>query len=85
MQFFTFVTALALGVSAVVVPEDYGAHKLAARQDCGSIHPACAGGGIIQAGFPCQCPGQASPCDLWACPGGARSVCGSQGTGCVFV
>ncbi|KAM7185190.1 hypothetical protein V8F33_012533 [Rhypophila sp. PSN 637] len=83
MHLTTVLSLLALGVSATALPAEDS--QLEARQNCGSIHPACAGGNIIQRGFPCQCPGQASPCDLWACPGGARSVCGSRGTGCVFV
>ncbi|KLU88121.1 hypothetical protein MAPG_07108 [Magnaporthiopsis poae ATCC 64411] len=88
MKFFAVLSLLALGASAVVIPENSSPveeSELEKRQDCRSIHPACAGGNIIQRGFPCQCPGQASPCDLWACPRGRRSVCGSRGTGCVFV
>ncbi|KAK4208347.1 hypothetical protein QBC37DRAFT_296909 [Rhypophila decipiens] len=85
MQFTTVLSLLALGVSATVIPAENSDSQLETRQNCGSIHPACAGGNIIQQGFPCQCGGQASPCDLWACPAGRRSVCGSRGTGCVYV
>ncbi|KAK4450588.1 hypothetical protein QBC34DRAFT_448204 [Podospora aff. communis PSN243] len=87
MKFSVVLSLLALGVSAAVVPENSPVEEsqLEARQNCNSIHPACAGGNIIQRGFPCQCRGQASPCDLWACPAGRRSVCGSRGTGCVYV
>ena len=68
------VGALAMPSSNNVEAE---ARSLGSRADCGSILPACNGGGVVGQ-TNCRCPGQKETCDLWHCPGGGPNVVSSS-------
>ncbi|KAH6670555.1 hypothetical protein B0J14DRAFT_670948 [Halenospora varia] len=79
MQFFTAIALLAVSALALAAPE--------AAPQAGHCPSACPGGNRIGSAE-CRlgaCPGQEGPCDLRACPGGRREVCGKEGQNCVVL
>jgi len=68
---FTLISVLFLATGAFATAgEELEARMAAWLPNCGQIVASCAGGSAARQGA-CRCPGQAAPCDIWQCPGGA--------------